>query len=282
MIINLNTELKNVENIKISHKNYLEYLETCYKNHLGFQISPDNIWYTIICELASHIKENSEEYRALFTNSSEKTLIRVQGYDPNVLELISIIKSLKEIVPTDIDLFLPEFTTSTDLSLMAFMTAFCDAMSPYYNYSMYMCGFRKVEILGTPDDWLKIINHLNLMKNTFPKLIKYFENLIIIIENIHICLLDRVENVDFWNNIFYVKKCGSGSQEIVYGWFNKFYIKPISLRFTCNYPTHVSKVEYLWEPTQQMYKLEVGLTTSELRNDEILIPDYSSTVSRLQ
>ena len=33
------------------HRNYLEYLETCWGNHLGIVITPDILWYTVLNEL---------------------------------------------------------------------------------------------------------------------------------------------------------------------------------------------------------------------------------------
>lgn len=57
------------------HKNMLEYLTLAYANHFSVEISPDMIFYTILCEIANTIKKNPEKYRHLFTSSSNKSTI---------------------------------------------------------------------------------------------------------------------------------------------------------------------------------------------------------------
>ena len=59
------------------HSSYLEYLSETYASHSGFVMSPDILWYTILCEIASHIKAHPETYRTLFTKSLVKEDILV-------------------------------------------------------------------------------------------------------------------------------------------------------------------------------------------------------------
>src|ERR1700744_6296961 len=72
---------------KVYHKNYLEYLQTAWSNHRGIRLDPDIFWYTILCEFASYISENSELFRDLFTTSPGETEITVPTSDPIVLPL---------------------------------------------------------------------------------------------------------------------------------------------------------------------------------------------------
>ena len=57
----------------ISHLNYLEYLEICWKWHYGAVISPDILWHIFLCELALVIAANPDTYRSLFTESPDQT-----------------------------------------------------------------------------------------------------------------------------------------------------------------------------------------------------------------
>ena len=70
------------------HKNYMEYLENCYDRHYGYVISPDMVWYTLLSELAIHIKNNAEHYRDLFTDSDEKKEISVEGVVSHIDEIL--------------------------------------------------------------------------------------------------------------------------------------------------------------------------------------------------
>ena len=57
------------------HKNFMEYLMVAYSNHFSVEISPDVIFYTILCEIADTIKKHPEKYRYIFTSAGEKTPI---------------------------------------------------------------------------------------------------------------------------------------------------------------------------------------------------------------
>lgn len=57
------------------HKNLMHYLTLAWYNHFSVVISPDMIFYTILCELAEIIKKQPESFRHLFTDSTEKKQI---------------------------------------------------------------------------------------------------------------------------------------------------------------------------------------------------------------
>src|SRR3990167_9458970 len=131
------------------HTNYLEYLQMAWGSHHGIILSPDIFWFILLNESASHIKDNSEHYRSLFTTAKEgegKTKIIVPTLDPQLISLDLIADELKKLVPTDIDIFIPKFSTSTPASAFAFKSAFADAMSPYYDYMMLLCGISKIQL----------------------------------------------------------------------------------------------------------------------------------------
>ena len=146
------------------HVNYLSYLQKAWGNHYGIVISPDIFWHLILSEVSGHIKENSKHYKKLFTSSDKKVEISVPTFDPQLIDLNLIADELRYLVPTNIDLFLPEFTSTTASSSMAFMAAFADAMTPYYNYSMYMCGIPKIKIRSDKYGYCR--QKINLIKFT--------------------------------------------------------------------------------------------------------------------
>ena len=260
----------------VRHQNYLEYLAAAWKSHRGIVVSPDLLWHIVLNETAGHIKANAASYRDLFTTSTGKVEIKVQTSDPELLPLDAIMAELTKLVPTDIALFRPEFSTSTDASRLAMMATFADAMSPFYNYSMYMCGITKVKVLGSEQDWNRFLFSLNALGNIIPKLKSYYDQVGNVIEGI--AANTESPSTDFWSKIFSLKKCGSGSQVQVEGWITKFYIKKPSPAYVNNYPTWVSYVEYKNLTTDKSYQLVYGLFSST-EADGYLVPDFGYLIT---
>jgi len=274
---NKNQSIVNISG-NILHSNYLEYLELCWANHLGVIISPDFIWNIIIYEIGGYIKNNKDTYRELFSNSSEKVEIVIPATDPLVLDINQIVSVLKDLCPTDIELFLPNFSTSNIRTVFANNATFCDTMSVYYNYSMFMCGIPKVKILGSEQDWLKMKNNLSNISSLLntKKVTNYLDNIQYILDSI---ISSETEN-SFWTDIFYLKKCGSGHQTEVCGWITKLFMKEPDLRYVSNYSTLVSKVPYKILPININMELYSGLFSSELV-EEYLVPSFGYIVNEV-
>jgi len=264
------------------HRNYLNYLQRAWGSHYGIVISPDIIWHILLSEMGVHIKNNSEFYRTLFTASDKKVEIVVPTADPQLIDLNLIVTELKKLVPTNIDLFLPEFTSTTASSSLAFMAVFADAMTPYYNYCMYLCGIPKIKILGEKSDWEKIITNLTEMKvllNKNKKNADYFDKVIEIVEKItgNYEMID----VEFLKNIFSLKRCGSGGQVEASGWATDLFMKKPQVRYVENYPTCISKVPYTLLETQQKFELCYGLFSS-VEEDGFIIPDFGFIINEIK
>ena len=270
---NLEFANSNIKSPNFLHKNYLEYLSICWNNHLGIAINPDVIWYVLLCELAAIIKEAPDLYRDLFTESDDKQVICVYTDDAEVLPIESIINVLKNKIPTDSDLFLPKFSTSTKNSTNAFYCAFADMCSPYYEYCMFMCGIPKIRILGNKNDWEKLQNTwidcigLVVDKN------KELSNYALVVTSILQTILDKFDSPEFWKDIFELNRCGSGSQYEVSGWFKDLFREKPSIKFINNYPSNISIVDYKNLSTQESFSMRTGIFSSVLDNN-FLIPDF--------
>jgi hypothetical protein len=260
------------------HKNYLEYLRTCWANHYGVVISPDIVWHVILNELSGHIIDNSDRYRSLFTTSEDKVEIVVETGDPQLINLKLITQQLRSLVPTNIDLFVPEFTSSTEASSLAFMAAFAEAMTPYYNYSMYLCGIPKVKVLGTKQDWEKIILNLTELKGLL-KISNYVDRLIGTIGQI----AHSYESVDeeFLGDVFRLDRCGSGGQVEVRGWVTDLFMKTPRVAYVYNFPTCISKVPYKYLNTGQNFELCHGLFSSN-ESDGFLVPEFGYIINEVE
>jgi hypothetical protein len=249
----------------VFHQNYLYYLENCYNNHLGYVITPDIFWNIILNEFATLVKNNVEEYRDLFTDSDEKKNILVEGSDPFELPMDLIMENLRQLVPTDVDRFIPEFSTSNEFTQYAHYCSFADMASPYYNYMMYCCGFSKVRIDGTKEDWELLASQLSGLSEMFTS--EGVENYICkIMLNIRVIVrtFDGEVDDEFFTNIFSLEQCGSGHQVELSGWIKDFFMETPDVGYLENYSAGYAKVDYKYLPTNKDYNIYSGLFSSEL------------------
>jgi hypothetical protein len=266
----------NLPNGRIYHQNFMSYLEICWNNHLGVVFSPDIIWQGLLCELADIVSANPEAQRSLFTDSDKKKELIVVTDEMEVMPLNLLIDLLQDNVPTDSDLFLPKFSTTTDRSFHAFSAAFADICSPFYNYSMLLCGIPFVRLDGTKADWELLLNSWTkiALLFTYSKL-EFFLNVTEVLRNI-VSQYDEVD-VNLWKRMFSLKPCGSGTQVEVNGWIQQLHLEIPSPRYTRNYATHTSSVKYTQLNSGKKYDMRVGLFYSELQ-DQLLVPDFGYSV----
>jgi len=112
------------ENAAMYHTSYLSYLSRTYATHSSIVFKPDIFWYTVLCEIATVVKADPEAYRSVFTSSPDKINIEVEGVHPFHLPIDLIKDRLYELVPVDVDIFLPTFSTTTEMSRVAMLASF--------------------------------------------------------------------------------------------------------------------------------------------------------------
>jgi len=260
----------------ICHKNYMEYLAICWADHLGIVFTPDILWYSILCEIASLVKENKERYRKYFTGSNEKVEISVLTDSPTEIPMDKIVLSLKNNIPylneEHENTFFPTFSTSTTESIHACQVAFADIASPYYDYSMYMCGIPYVDVRGTKDDYCMIMQKLLELGPLLTECGSVWYNSLV---GFVLSLLNNFESKVFWSEIFSLERCGSGGQVEVTGWWSKIYRKQPSIRYTYNFDLQLASIDYKNLSTGLNYKVYSGLIASHVEN-ELLVPTFGN------
>jgi hypothetical protein len=263
------------ENV-ILHENYLKYLEYAYDNDYGIIVKPDFFWYTILCEITKIINEDSNTFKKYFTSNDEKELIIALKSENNILDLNSIFEQLiNDKIPsafTD-DLIIPKFSTSTEKSEMAFKAAFLDAMSQYYNFGAYFCGYCRIKILGEISDYQKMISTMNKISEIIPELQNYLDLCCTYIE----CLIENWEDKDFWFDI--CKTSYGYAEHLVDGWFTKFFFN-IKNKSQTAFPSHISKINFKDLDTDIDYRMHVGILSSTIEN-EYMIPEFNTVIMKL-
>ena len=294
MEFNYNTkELINIEpitptnylshNIKgsIQHRTYLEYLKLAYANHYGIEVKPDYLWFTILNEISRAVKEYPEDFRKIFTDSAEKKEISIATTDSIVMPVEHLLAQVFTLIPSALkkDDIVLNFSTITPASRMAFSAAFVDAASPYYSYLMYLCGFNKIKVLGTVEDYSLIKTGLIKLSSIFYNtiLLDYFTRLEVLFTN----LISRFDDKDAWLDIFFIENCGSGHQQVIKGWFADLFYEMKGVKEIKTFPKHISKINYKNLSTGKSYEMEVGVFSSNISEDGYLVPDFEYGVNEV-
>lgn len=262
----------NIED-EYAHKNFLEYLSNAWNTHAGIVISPDILWYTLQCELTAIVSTKVDTYRDLFTTSQEKQTIKVPSGSMTVMPLNTLMEALKSKIPSDISNFLPEFSTTTQRATFARFAAFCDMVSPYYNYCMFCCGFPAIDVRGDASDWQKMRSNWQSIGKLFTQDQTYVNK----VDGLLGEICGSLNDADFWKKMFALDKCGSGSQYTVSGWINKLYNQIPDLAFVENYPSHISVVKYKQLETDKDYEMKQGLLSSKTEGG-FLVPNFAHII----
>jgi hypothetical protein len=264
---------QNIEDCHVWHTNYPTYLEMCWGAHLTPVLTPDIVWFTLLHELTGLVSENAEKVRHLFTRTKEgKEEIVVQSLGSVILPLQFVIDALKDRVPSGVDAYIPEFSTTTPGAKLAHYAAFCDIVSPYYNYSMMLCGFPAMIVKGTDEDWTEVLRAWTELPDELRSIdAKWWTRVSLLLAQ----MAQAFESKDakFWRGIFEAKRCGSGGQTDIHGWWLQLYRKDTKNTFASNYPTSAARVNYKDLDTGKTYTMLQGLLGSKLVGN-VLEPDW--------
>lgn len=253
----------------ILHKNYADYLEIAYKHDYGIVVSPNHIWFTVLCSIAKTIKDDAELFRDIFTDSEVKKEIQLDFECNNStmieMDIEAMFKQILTILPSKIspELIIPNISTSTTDFRLACAASFLDTISPYYDYRFCGCGYNKIKILGNLEDYEILINNISELCKISPKLkflYKYEEGLSRIIKN--------YDDDKFWERILWTETEYLADKKL--GWFMDF-VKPES---------DFAVVKYKEMLTKKEYALCTGIFSSEITSG-YLYPHFNKFIVEL-
>ena len=231
--------LLDTDEVDSHQKGYLYYLADCYSLHKKVTLSPSDIWYTILTEITSIIHTNSDKCQDLFTTSDKKIDISIHQEKAAEINPQKLLEKLKDYIPTNVDLFLPIFSTDTEAYKVASAAAFAGGLTMYYNYFTYLCGIPEIKIVGTIMDWTTIKNNLSTICTIFDeKGIKAHENKSLSKWSSDIShIIDMICNglkgediTEFMKDMVRIKNIGSGSEMIINGWISNIYCSECDLK----------------------------------------------------
>lgn len=200
-------------------------LSHCYSQHLPVAIAPHDVWILLLSEITKEVATNTELYRQYFTNHSTKENIYIPSDSMTELPISVLSEVLVNKVLFNSQLIFKNFSTETPIITQTIQAIFCDMASPYYNYMMYCCGIPSIQLLGTSEDWEKLLQGFNELVQQFntPALQAYFNKAQPILTQFINASQGQVD-IDFWKNIFTQKNVGSGGDLTINGWIVQLFI----------------------------------------------------------
>jgi hypothetical protein len=204
---------------------------SAFKQHHGFELSPQMVWFAVANQIATYVKLNSQEAARFFTSTPEaKQKIEVVDnsltrYGPNDWSnTVGLFKPELEAKMTKevVGLFIPKFSEATVTDELSFLVALMDAGSPFYHYVVTTrCGIPKIRVRGSAADWAQVSERLKTTAEFFPGLETYAKALEKVVSRIEETIRTGSADPSFWTS-FYNFHNHSGVPTVS-GWITALY-----------------------------------------------------------
>lgn len=271
------------EDAEALHLGYVGLLSFAYSRHEKVRVSPHDLWYIVLTEIAKIVNDHSDKFRSLFTRSAEKVGIVVETDDVTKIDPLKIIEKLNTLSPTDPEIFMPSFSTATPEYNIAAAAAFADMVQSYYSYMTMMCGIPEIEVTGTVEDWTNSTRHVLAIRKQFasidlPGLSDYLNRVGGIFGKIMIQVQDPEHpDLDFWKGIYTHKNVGSGGDLDVDGWIVDLFFNHKSRRLESFMSTYGS-FPYKNLETGREFKAYYGAFAQQRSPEGFVYSGYGSFV----
>lgn len=241
--------------------NFVIAASTAFSRHKNFAISPDDIWMLILQGFAIHVNQNAEELRSKFVDFKGKKTIIIREDDfvlgqsnPWDKTISKFSAKIEEFIGDKKSLIVPQFSTTTDTSMVAFEVSLMDCVQQYFEYKVCtLCGIPNIHLFGTKEDWQDIVNRVEKFSEYG---LDWWVKEVIPILNKFVSAFDGDNDFEFWNS-FFNENSGSGTHEVS-GHITKFfpYIEDKSSYVrnsfktqidSGKFPTGFSKAPFTWE-----------------------------------
>lgn len=197
-----------------------------FAQHRPLVLSPDAVWLTIAQGVAQHVRLNAAALRdRLVRHQGEQRLTLETGAMPtDAAGWANVVAGLRGLVAEQIGegrarLFECDFSTSTDVDLLASQIVLLDAYAPYFSYWMVaICGIPAITLTGTPEDWRRIRARVDVIAEL--DLGFWCASLVPILDQF-VRASEGDEDVGFWRRIYNPQDAYGG--EIITGWITRLY-----------------------------------------------------------
>ncbi|KAM0345584.1 hypothetical protein ACHAPU_006237 [Fusarium lateritium] len=201
-----------------------------WAQHQHLVLRPDEVWFEILAQLNVYMSRHAESLRGLFVEHVEKKKIVVEGFAwEDVIGAFG--GEIQKSVKTEwmLDWIMPGFSTSTRKDEITATVLMMGLMQYFFEYEgMLVCGIPSVTLLGERQDWIKLMDKLEYLKEFGEEPAKFADKLRPIMKRfVQTWDEPASEEVEmFWEQIVRASKkwsCGEGANEWnVSGWITGF------------------------------------------------------------
>lgn len=148
-------------------------IHVAFSEHRPLVLSPDAVWLTIAQGVAQHVRMHADTLRGRLVRHHGRDIIEVghAGAMPrdDAAAWGVIVESFRTSIGERMGegiarLFTCDFTTTTAVERVASEIVLMDAVSPYFDfYAACICGIPEVTLLGTPEDWRRIRERVDVV-----------------------------------------------------------------------------------------------------------------------
>lgn len=217
---------------------FLETVLMAYNHHWNLRTSPEDWWYCVISRVARAIHENSkkESVRKMFVEHEGKKTLTVLVEETNIYDVdytLFFDKMEKLIadnvkVPEYVDCVTADFSTTTPVQSIVSQVTLLSSLQEFFEYRLGIrCGIPAIEMLGTEEDWKKLLSKLKALRTVLEPIEKDLdlgEEWWSYLKEVFSKLVDTFHGLpdeDWWSRI--ISKERFGSQPDRYsGWLVKF------------------------------------------------------------
>jgi hypothetical protein len=201
-----------------------------WAQHQHLVLRPDEVWFEVLAQMNVYMSTHAESLRGLFVEHAAKKTIVVEGSAWE--ELIGAFGGeIQKRVKTGwlLDWIMPGFSTSTKKDEVTATVLMMGLMQHFFEYEgMMVCGIPSVTLLGDREDWVKLMEKLDYLKEFGEEPAQFAEKLWPIMKRF-VQTWDEPKSQEvkvFWEQIVRASKkwsCGEGPNEWnVSGWITGF------------------------------------------------------------
>ncbi|GJJ78992.1 hypothetical protein EMPS_11351 [Entomortierella parvispora] len=202
-----------------------------YNKHHHLVLRPDDIWIAIIAQFNLFVNANAEQLRHLFVAHEGKKELTVVAagnrYTPNNGDMAVQMGELiqKNVVdPSLREWIIPGFTTTTESDTIISSVIMMSTLKKYFSFRFTkMCGLPAVTLLGEKEDWDKILDKIEKLKE-YGEVTTQWHGLLKPVLTGFVNTFDQPEadsTKDFWQKIADHRSGGSGPSYLS-GWITAF------------------------------------------------------------
>jgi len=221
-------------NLHPSSASFVRSAIEAWGRHSHLVLRPDDFWFQILVQMNFFMTRNGEALRHLFVSHEGEKVLKVEDVNRWDAIIEQFGEDLRNNVKTPwlADWVDPGFTTSTCDDKLTATVLMMGLMKTYFKYlSDETCGIPSVTLLGTKEDWERLMSKVERLDDFGTEPADYRRRLQPLLQRIARTFDDpsSSETKDFWDQMVHAKvkhdnMCGAPPlQYVVSGWILGFF-----------------------------------------------------------